>query len=322
MGSSKQLNKMNLLVTGGCGFIGSNFIEHVIDKKQVYKLVNVDCLSYAGSLDNTKKFKSHPKYLLENYDLANYSNTYDTFYKHDITHVVHLAAETHVDNSILDADVFLTSNVVGTYNLLKAALKFKIKRFHHVSTDEVYGHLNKKEKKFSEKTPYDPRNPYAASKAGADFLVRAYFNTYGLPATISNCSNNYGPNQHKEKFIPTVINSLINENNIPIYGKGDNIRDWIYVGDHCNAIWKILTKGKAGETYLVGACCEKTNLEITYKICKILDKDPKEYISFVKDRLGHDFRYAINSHKIQKDLKWRPKMTLEKGLRKTVKHYE
>jgi len=313
---------MNLLVTGGCGFIGSNFIEHVIEKKQVCKLVNVDCLSYAGSLDNTEKVYNHPKYLFEEHNLSDYKEVYDTYYKHDITHVVHLAAETHVDGSILDADVFLMSNVIGTHNLLKGALKFKIKRFHHVSTDEVYGHLNKKEKKFSEKTPYDPRNPYAASKAGADFLVRAYFHTYGLPATISNGSNNYGPNQHKEKFIPTVINSLLSESLIPVYGKGDNIRDWIYVKDHCNAIWKILTKGKIGETYLVGAECEKTNLEIIYKICKILGKDPKEYISFVQDRLGHDFRYAINSHKIQKDLKWQPKMTLEKGLKKTLKHYE
>jgi len=313
---------MNLLVTGGCGFIGSNFIEHVIEKKQIYKLVNVDCLSYAGSLDNTKKFENHPKYLLEKYNLSNYTHVYDTFYKYDITHVVHLAAETHVDNSISDADAFLEANVLGTHNLLKAALKFKIKRFHHVSTDEVYGHLNKGDKKFSEDTPYDPRNPYSASKAASDFLVRSYFYTHGLPMTISNCSNNYGPNQHKEKFIPTVIDSLLNESLIPVYGKGDNIRDWIYVKDHCRAIWKILTKGKLGETYLVGAECEKTNLEIIHAICKILEKDPNEYISFVKDRLGHDFRYAINNNKISKELKWRPSTSLKKGLQKTIKYYE
>jgi len=313
---------MNLLVTGGCGFIGSNFIEHVIEKKQIYKLVNVDCLSYAGSLDNTKKFENHPKYLLEKYNLSNYTHVYDTFYKYDITHVVHLAAETHVDNSISDADAFLEANVLGTHNLLKAALKFKIKRFHHVSTDEVYGHLNKGDKKFSEDTPYDPRNPYSASKAASDFLVRSYFYTHGLPMTISNCSNNYGPNQHKEKFIPTVIDSLLNESLIPVYGKGDNIRDWIYVKDHCKAIWKILTKGKLGETYLVGAECEKTNLEIIHAICKILGKEPNEYISFVKDRLGHDFRYAINNNKISKELKWKSSTSLKKGLQKTIKHYE
>jgi dTDP-glucose 4,6-dehydratase len=313
---------MNLLVTGGCGFIGSNFIDHIIEKKQIYRLVNVDCLSYAGSLDNTKKFKNHPKYLFEKYNLSNYPQVYDTFYKYDITHVVHLAAETHVDNSISDADAFLEANVLGTHNLLKAALKFKIERFHHVSTDEVYGHLEKGDKKFSESTPYDPRNPYSASKAASDFLVRSYFHTHGLPVTISNCSNNYGPNQHKEKFIPTVIDSLLHEALIPVYGKGDNIRDWIYVKDHCKAIWKILTKGKTGETYLVGAECEKTNLEIIYIICKILGKDPNEHISFVKDRLGHDFRYAINNCKIFKNLKWKSSTSLEKGLRKTIKHYE
>jgi dTDP-glucose 4,6-dehydratase len=312
---------MNLLVTGGCGFIGSNFIEHVINKKQINKLINVDCLSYAGSLDNTASFCGDSKYLFEEYDLSNYQSTYDTFYKHDITHVVHLAAETHVDNSILDADAFLSANVLGTHNLLKAALKFKIKRFHHVSTDEVYGHLNKEDKKFSEDTPYDPRNPYSASKAASDFLVRSYFHTHSLPITLSNCSNNYGPNQHKEKFIPTVINSLLSEQDIPVYGKGDNIRDWIYVEDHCRALWKILTKGKTGETYLVGSKCEKTNLEIIHQICKILEKEPKEYINFVNDRLGHDFRYAINNKKISKELKWKPKTKLKKGLKKTIKHY-
>ena len=312
---------MNLLVTGGCGFIGSNFIEHIINKKQVCKLVNLDILSYAGSLNNTKEASRHPKYLLQKADLSDYGKVYDTFYKHDITHVVHLAAETHVDNSILDADAFLSSNILGTHNLLKAALKFKIQRFHHVSTDEVYGHLNKEDERFSESTPYDPRNPYSASKAGSDFLVRSYFHTHDLPITLSNCSNNYGPNQHCEKFVPVVINSLLNERDIPVYGKGDNIRDWIWVKDHCSAIWKVLTKGRVGETYLIGANCEKTNLEIIHLICKILKKDPDDYISFVKDRQGHDFRYAINSSKIQKELKWKSRMTLEKGLKKTIEHY-
>tara|TARA_B100000287_G_scaffold259395_1_gene243984 strand:- start:19266 stop:20222 length:957 start_codon:yes stop_codon:yes gene_type:complete len=313
---------MNLLVTGGCGFIGSNFIEHVINKKQVYKLVNLDCITYAGSKANTAKFSNNPKYILQKYDICNYRFVYDVFYKHDITHVVHLAAETHVDNSISNPDAFLNANVMGTHNLLKAALKFKIKRFHHVSTDEVYGHLEKGDKKFSESTSYDPRNPYSASKASSDFLVKAYASTHGVNATISNCSNNYGPNQHREKFIPTVIDSILNEAKIPVYGKGDNIRDWIYVQDHCSALWKILTKGKKGETYLVGSNCEKTNLEIIGEICKILKKDPNDFISFVKDRLGHDFRYAINSSKISKELKWKPKTNLKDGLIKTIKYYE
>ena len=312
---------MNLLVTGGCGFIGSNFIEHVIDKSQINKLINVDCLSYAGSLKNTKKFEAHPKYIFEKYDLTNYKKVYDTFYKHDITHVVHLAAETHVDNSILNADTFLTSNVLGTHNLLKAALKFKVKRFYHISTDEVYGHLEKGDDKFNESSPYNPRNPYSASKASSDFLVRSYFYTHNLPTLISNCCNNYGPNQHGEKFIPTVINSLLNEVPIPVYGKGDNVRDWIYVKDHCEAMWRVLTKGKLGETYLVGANCEKTNLEIISNICKILEKDPNENINFIKDRLGHDFRYAIDNSKIRKEIKWSPKTSLEEGLKKTIKYY-
>ena len=312
---------MNLLVTGGCGFIGSNFIEHTISKSQINKLVNVDCLSYAGSINNTKKFKDHPKYIFEKYNLTDYKKVYDTFYKHDITHVVHLAAETHVDNSILNADTFLTSNVLGTHNLLKAALKFKVKKFYHVSTDEVYGHLEKGDDKFNESSPYNPRNPYSASKASSDFLVRSYFYTHSLPILISNCCNNYGPNQHEEKFIPTVINSLLNDEQIPVYGKGDNIRDWIYVKDHCEAIWGILTKGKLGETYLVGANCEKTNLEIISNICKILGKDPNENINFIKDRLGHDFRYAIDNSKIRKEIKWNPKTSLEEGLKKTIKYY-
>jgi len=312
---------MNLLVTGGCGFIGSNFIRHIINKKQVCKLVNLDMLSYAGDVKNLKGVENHAAYHFRQVNLKNYSDVYDTFYIHDITHVVHLAAETHVDSSILASDAFIESNVVGTHNLMKAAQKFKTKRFHHVSTDEVYGHLSKGDDKFSEDTPYDPRNPYSASKAASDFLVRSYFHTHKLPITISNCSNNYGPNQHKEKFIPTVINSLLDEARIPVYGKGDNIRDWIYVEDHCRALWSILTKGKVGETYLVGANCEKTNLEIINMICKIFKVSPHEYIEYVQDRLGHDFRYAINSKKIKKELEWEPKTKLKSGLEKTIKYY-
>ena len=247
---------MNLLVTGGCGFIGSNFIYHVIKKNCIKKLINFDCLSYAADLDNVHKIEKNPKYALVKGDLKNFSHIFDAIYKNNISHVVHLAAETHVDNSIMAPDAFIESNIVGTFNLLKVARDLNLKRLHHVSTDEVYGELKEKGK-FKETTPYDPRNPYAASKASADFLVRSYVNTYNLPATISNCSNNYGPRQHKEKFIPTIINSVLNGNKVPVYGKGLNIRDWIYVEDHCRALWKIIRKGKIGETYNVGADNEK-----------------------------------------------------------------
>ena len=313
---------MNLLVTGGCGFIGSSFIEHVINKKQVFKLVNLDCLSYAANWDNSSRWDENNKYIFNKVDIRNYNETFSTIYKHDISHVIHFAAETHVDNSILTPDEFIESNILGTYNLLKASLKLNVKRFHQVSTDEVYGHLKLKEKKFSETTPYNPRNIYSASKASADFLARAYFHTYDLPVTISNCSNNYGPGQHEEKFIPTVILKILEERKIPVYGNGKNIRDWIYVEDHCKALWKILTKGKAGETYLAGANCEKTNLEIISEICKILRRDPKEHISFVKDRKAHDFRYAINNKKLMSELNWKPSTSLKSGLMKTIKHYK
>lgn len=310
---------MNILITGGCGFIGSNLIEHIINKKQVDKLINVDCLSYAGSLNNTKEFEDHPKYLFENYDLTNYRRVYDTFYKHDITHVIHLAAESHVDNSINNSKIFIDSNITGTHALLEAVRKFKV-RFHHVSTDEVYG-VAKGNEKFTEKTPYNPQNPYSATKAASDFLVKSYVNTYGIKATISNCCNNYGPKQHEEKFIPVVIESLLNEKIIPVYGNGKNVRDWIHVKDHCAGIWEVFTKGKSGETYLIGADCEKTNLEIIQIICKILNREFDEVVSFVKDRPGHDLRYAIDNSKIKKELNWHPKINLKAGLKKTITYY-
>jgi len=311
---------MNLLVTGGCGFIGSNFINHVINKKSICKLVNVDCLSYAGSLRNTREVSRNPKYLFEKYDLSDRKRVYDTFYKHDITHVVHLAAESHVDNSIKNPDVFIKSNIIGTHSLLEVCKKYKA-RFHHVSTDEVYGEAKGKEK-FSEDTPYAPKNPYSATKAASDLLVRAYVNTYGVKATISNCSNNYGPNQHDEKFIPTIIRSLIGGGKIPVYGNGENVRDWIYVADHCSALWKILKNGNMGETYLVGANCEKTNLQTISMICDMLKIDMAEHVEHVKDRLGHDLRYAIDSSKVIKELKWKPRTNFDKGLEKTVKWYK
>tara|TARA_R110002051_G_scaffold325814_2_gene431621 strand:- start:1085 stop:2035 length:951 start_codon:yes stop_codon:yes gene_type:complete len=310
---------MNVLVTGGCGFIGSNFIEHIIDKEEVCKVVNVDCLSYAASLGNVKSLAKNPKYLFEEYDLSNYDKTYDTFYKHDITHVVHLAAESHVDNSIKGSKEFVQSNIVGTHALLEAAKKLKV-RFHHVSTDEVYGEAEEGER-FTEETPYDPRNPYSSTKAASDFLVKAYVNTHKLKATISNCSNNYGPNQHEEKFIPTIIRKLLNDELIPIYGEGTNVRDWIYVKDHCDAIWKVLTKGKIGETYLVGANCEMSNLQVVMRVCQELNKSYTSSVEFIEDRAGHDYRYAIDPSKIEKDLKWKPNVKFDEGLSFTLKHY-
>ena len=312
---------MNLLVTGGCGFIGSNFIHYVIKKNCIKKLINFDCLSYAANLDNMHGIEKNPKYALVKGNLKNFSHIFDAIYKNDISHVVHLAAETHVDNSIMAPDAFIESNIVGTFNLLKVARDLNLKRLHHVSTDEVYGELKEKGK-FKETTPYDPRNPYAASKASADFLVRSYVNTYSLPATISNCSNNYGPRQHKEKFIPTIINSVLNGNKVPVYGEGLNVRDWIYVEDHCRALWKILRKGEIGETYNVGANHEKKNIDIVKTICKVLNTSPKKCIEYVEDRAGHDFRYAIDNSKIKKELKWYPKHNFKKAIKKTIKWYK
>ena len=310
---------MNLLVTGGCGFIGSNFIEYVIDKDDIRKVINVDKLSYAGSVTNTSSFKSNTKYIHENYCLSDYSLVRNTFKEHDITQVVHLAAETHVDNSINSSKEFIESNVIGTHTLLEAAREFET-RFHHVSTDEVYGEALG-DQKFTSETPYNPRNPYSATKAASDMLVRAYVNTYELHATISNCSNNYGPRQHSEKFIPTVIKSLLNNEKVPVYGEGKNIRDWIHVQDHCRALWSIVNSGKRGETYLVGCDCEKSNLEVVRIICDLLGKDFASSVNFVTDRLGHDFRYAIDNAKVINEIGWRPKFTFTDGLRDAVRWY-
>ena len=313
---------MNLLITGGCGFIGSNFIEMVLQRKRefVSKVVNLDALTYAGSLDNTREFEDDEKYFFEQVNLRNQSQVSEVFKKHNITHVVHLAAESHVDNSIEDPSEFIQSNVVGTFNLLKLSKEAGVKRFHHVSTDEVYGELGE-DGKFNESTPYNPHNPYSASKAASDFLVKSYFHTYGFPITISNCSNNYGPRQHAEKFIPTVINSILNKRTIPLYGEGLNIRDWIYVEDHCEGIWDVFTNGEVGETYCIGSNCEKRNIDVIRVICSLLQVNPTDCIEYVTDRLGHDFRYAIDSAKIEKELAWKPKTTFQLGLEKTIGWY-
>ena len=313
---------MNLLVTGGCGFIGSNFIEMVLDTKResVSKVVNLDALTYAGSLDNTRDFEKDEKYFFEKVNLCDVSRALNVFTKHNITHVVHLAAESHVDNSILNPGAFIESNIVGTFNLLKIAHDLGIERLHHVSTDEVYGELGSTGK-FRESTCYDPRNPYSASKASSDFLVRAYFHTYGMPVTISNCSNNYGPRQHKEKFIPTMISSILNGKKIPLYGEGLNVRDWIYVRDHCDGLWEVLENGDLGETYCIGANCEKKNIDVIQAVCKLMGIDAKEHTEYVIDRLGHDFRYAIDSTKIKEKLNWEAAVTFEEGMQKTIAWY-
>ena len=313
---------MRLLVTGGAGFIGSNFIKYVLENQdsRVEAVLNLDSLSYAGKEKNCERFRKNPKYKFRLGDITYANQIVDVFQRFRPTHVVHFAAESHVDNSIKNPSKFIDVNVIGTNNLVNASLKYKVKRFHHVSTDEVYGSLGDKGK-FKETTPYDPRNPYSASKAASDHVVRAAYHTFGLPITISNCSNNYGPNQHKEKFIPTIINSLKNDKKIPVYGQGSNIRDWIYVEDHCEAVWKILEDGVIGETYNVGSNCEKTNLEIVQEVCEFLNLEPSSCIEFVEDRKGHDFRYAIDAKKIRKDLKWKPKHTFKKGLKKTILSY-
>jgi dTDP-glucose 4,6-dehydratase len=319
---------MNILVTGGLGFIGSNFIKNIIDKEEVNCVVNVDCstkLAAAANPKNADSFKDHPKYKYADWWLESIHQRPEFKKKviegNDITHIVHFAAETHVDNSISDPSRFIHSNIVGTFNLLDICrLKPEI-RFHHISTDEVYGSLGLTGK-FTEDTPYDPSSPYSASKAASDMLVRAYHRTYKTKVTLSNCSNNYGPNQHNEKFIPVVINSILNNTKIPVYGTGVNIRDWIYVDDHCDAVWEILLNGKLGETYNVGGNCEMTNLKIIEAICGLMGVKPGDYITYVTDRKGHDFRYAIDNTKITAELNWNPKVNFLDGLVKTINYYQ
>ena len=321
---------MNILVTGGYGFIGSNFIRLLLNRDEVNLIVNIDTVTKshsAANKENVKSFENHIKYKFYDFWLETLDNslTRKEFKKiikeNDITHVVHFAAESHVDNSISDPRRFIESNILGTFNLLEIIRDFPEIRFHHISTDEVYGSLGD-EGKFTETTPYAPNSPYSASKASSDMLVRAYYHTFKALVTISNCSNNYGPNQHNEKFIPVVINSILNNKKIPVYGNGKNIRDWIFVDDHCEAVWSILNHGKIGETYNVGGNCEKTNLEIINDICKVLSVHSKDYISFVKDRKGHDFRYAIDNSKINKELNWYPKISFNEGIAKTVDFYK
>ena len=323
---------MNLLVTGGAGFIGSNLIHHVIDRPEVDRLVNLDCLTYAGRLENLVAVAKHPKYSFEKVDLRDKTAVLDVVQRHGITHVMHLAAESHVDRSITGPGDFVHTNVVGTFNLLEACRATWQTtgvghRFHHVSTDEVYGSLGPTGL-FTETTPYAPNSPYSASKASSDMLVRAYHHTYGLETVITNCSNNYGPYQFPEKLIPVVIQSVLARKPVPVYGDGMNVRDWLYVRDHAEALWLVLTRGRTGDTYNIGGHNEWANLPIVQLICDLIDEmgpqlggNSRKLITFVKDRPGHDRRYAIDASKIAKDLGWLPAHKFEQGIRETVRWY-
>jgi dTDP-glucose 4,6-dehydratase len=312
---------MKILVTGGAGFIGSNFIIYMMEKYPDYEIVNLDKLTYAGNLENLKSVEKNPKYKFIKGDICDSEIVKRAMKGCDM--VVHFAAESHVDRSITGPAVFAQTNVIGTEVLLEVALDLGIKRFHHVSTDEVFGTLplGNKEEKFNERTPYSPRSPYSASKAGSDHLVRAFIETYNFPATISNCTNNYGPFQFTEKIIPLFIINAFNDKPLPIYGQGKAIRDYLYVTDHCEAIDLIFHKGKIGETYCIGGDSEKNGLEIADTILNLLDK-PKTLKTFVEDRRGHDMRYAMDHSKITRELGWKPSVTFEEGIKKTIKWYK
>jgi len=307
---------MKILITGGAGFIGSNFIHYWMKKYPSDAIVNLDKLTYAGNLENLRTVEKLSNYKFIQGDIADETLIEKIFEEEKFDLVVHFAAESHVDRSIADPDIFLKTNILGTHNLLRSALKNKT-RFHHVSTDEVFGSLGKNDPAFNEKTPYDPRSPYSASKAASDHLVRAYFHTYGLPITISNCSNNYGPYHFPEKLFPLFITNLLEGKKIPLYGDGGAVRDWLFVEDHCSAIDAIIQRGKIGETYCVGGNSEKSNKEVTQEILRLLDKS-EEMIEFVADRPGHDKRYAIDTTKIKNELSWEPAVSFEEGLKKTV----
>lgn len=329
----------SILVTGGAGFIGSNFVLYFARKYPGYHIVNLDKLTYAGSLDNLKECASLENYTFVKGDICDDDLVRALFGKHDIRGVIHFAAESHVDNSINGPKEFMETNVMGTFNLIENARRYWMNapgqhrqgyetcRFHHISTDEVYGSLGQTGC-FTETTPYAPNSPYSASKAGSDFIVRAYHHTYGMNVTTSNCSNNYGPKQHSEKLIPTIIRKCLAEEPIPVYGNGQNIRDWLYVLDHCRAIDLIYHQGKSGETYNIGCDNERNNLQIVHSVCRILDeKKPRkqgkyaDLISFVDDRPGHDFRYAIDASKLKKDLGWTEMESFDTGIRKTIDWY-
>ena len=322
-----------VLITGGAGFIGSHVARHFLRTYENIHVVNLDKLTYAGNLENLRDVQLLPNYTFEKGDIADATFVQSLFEKYNFSGVIHLAAESHVDRSISNPMEFVQTNVVGTVTLLNAAVahwknNFDGKRFYHVSTDEVYGELHNSEEFFTEQTPYDPRSPYSASKAASDHFVRAYGNTFGLPIVISNCSNNYGPNHFPEKLIPLIIHNIIHQKPLPVYGKGENVRDWLYVEDHARAIDDVFHKGKIGETYNIGGFNEWKNIDVVKLLCNILDRklnrtegESEKLIHFVTDRAGHDLRYAIDSTKITNELGWKPSLQFEEGLEKTVDWY-
>ncbi|MFV1859870.1 MAG: dTDP-glucose 4,6-dehydratase [Anaerolineales bacterium] len=328
----------SVLVTGGAGFIGSNLVRYLMRAEPQAVIVNLDALTYAGSLENLHDLPDPSRHIFVEGDIGDRELVEGVLRENRIDTIVHLAAESHVDRSILGPAPFIHSNVMGTFSMLEAARAVWLegrgepmdgRRFHHVSTDEVYGSLGPDDPAFSESTPYAPNSPYAASKASSDHLVRAYAHTYGLPITISNCSNNYGPYQFPEKFIPLMILNAMEGKPLPIYGDGQQIRDWLYVEDHCEAIWKVLREGRPGETYNMGGDSQPTNLDLARRLCGMLDELLPEsahvphasLIEYVADRLGHDRRYAMDNTKIKGELDWAPHETLESGLHKTVEWY-
>jgi len=329
---SKKLNIMKtILITGGAGFIGSHVVRRFVEKYPRLQIINLDALTYAGNLENLESIHDADNYSFVKGDITDPEFIDELFIDHPFDAVIHLAAESHVDRSIKDPLAFVRTNVIGTMNLLNSCrdhwASYEGKLFYHISTDEVYGSLGE-EGLFTESTSYDPKSPYSASKAASDHLVRAYHNTYGLPVVISNCSNNYGPNQFPEKLIPLAINNIRNNKTIPVYGKGENIRDWLFVEDHAVAIDTIFHHGQTGKTYNVGGKNEWKNIDLIRLLCRVMDKklnrEPgtsEKLITFVKDRAGHDLRYAIDSSKIEKDLGWEPSVNFEQGLEKTVDWY-
>lgn len=322
----------NILVTGGAGFIGSHVVRLFVNKYPNYKIVNGDALTYAGNLENLKDIESKPNYAFEKMDITDEARVNALFNQYHFDAVIHLAAESHVDRSILDPLAFVKTNVLGTAVLLNAARKYwngkyEGKLFYHVSTDEVYGTLGETGF-FTEETPYDPHSPYSASKAASDHFVMAYYDTYGLPVVMSNCSNNYGSHHFPEKLIPLMINNIKNNKPLPVYGKGENVRDWLYVEDHARAIDVIFHKGKLGQSYNVGGFNEWKNIDLVHLLCKVMDKklgraegDSAKLITYVTDRPGHDLRYAIDATKLNKELGWSPSLQFEEGLEKTVDWY-
>lgn len=309
---------MKLLVTGGAGFIGSNFILYMMREHPDYEIVNLDALTYAGNLRNLESVQDNPNYKFVKGDICDRDLVFDLV--KDVDAIVHFAAESHVDRSIMDPSAFVKTNILGTQVLLDAAREHGNKRFHHVSTDEVFGALKPDDPAFNEETPYDPRSPYSAAKASSDHLVRAYYHTYGLPITISNCSNNYGPYQFPEKIIPLFIANLREGKTVPVYGDGMQVRDWIHVDDHNRGVDMILEKGKIGETYCLGGDAEMPNLDITKKLIELMGRD-ETAIEFVKDRAGHDRRYAIDFSKAKNELGWEPQISFEDGIKMTVDWY-